>query len=63
MALRSQFVTLDGPTNLGLQFAISKMEPSRLRSQFVTSKTAGRGGRRYAPHVFLGIHRNWIAQN
>lgn len=33
-------------------FQLSKEEAESLRSQFVTSKTGGRGGRRYLPFVF-----------
>lgn len=33
-------------------FQLSKEEAESLRSQFVTSKTEGRGGRRYLPYVF-----------
>jgi hypothetical protein len=47
VALRSQFATLNVPSNLRSQIVTSS-----LRSQFVISKTAGRGGRRYAPYAF-----------
>ncbi|MCC7542663.1 MAG: ORF6N domain-containing protein [Deltaproteobacteria bacterium] len=33
-------------------FQLTPEELARLRSQIVTSKTAGRGGRRYAPYAF-----------
>ena len=33
-------------------FVLTNQEVARLRSQIVTSKRPGRGGRRYAPHAF-----------
>jgi hypothetical protein len=47
VALRSQFATIEGSTNLRSQFAASN-----LRSQIVTSRSTGHGGRRIAPYAF-----------
>jgi hypothetical protein len=37
---------------IDFMFQLTDQEVARLRSQIVTSKKPGRGGRRYAPHAF-----------